>query len=75
MVWLDREAIPVGRGHIFLTQGDYYLSPRLLNEGEGGDRSICIQCTVSGVSRLGACDTKPDRDVMLSRFHVTEVSP
>ncbi len=74
MVWLYRAAIPVGRGHLFLAQGDYYLSPRLLNEGEGGDRILYILCTVN-ICRLGACDTKPNRDVMLSRFHVAEVSP
>jgi hypothetical protein len=43
MVWLHRAAIPVGRGHLFLTQGDYYLSPRLLNEGEG-ETAFFIYC-------------------------------
>ncbi len=73
MVWLYRAAIPVGRGHLFLTQGDYYLSPRLLEEGKTAVFIYCMY-TVSGVGRLGACDTKPNRDVMLSRFHVAVVS-
>ncbi len=71
MVWLYRAAIPVGRGHLFLTQGDYYLSPRLQEEGETAVFIYCMLYTVSGVGRLGACHTKPNRDVILSRFHVT----
>jgi hypothetical protein len=56
MVWLYRAAIPVGRGHLFLTQGDYYLSPRLLNEG---DRSKSL-ILVPDSGEQGACLMVPD---------------